>query len=77
MAEIQWWYAREDEQFGPVSAAELRRLASQGGLSPGDLVWREGLAEWAPAARLKGLFPEDAARKQRRARTGPGRTHRR
>jgi hypothetical protein len=61
MAEIQWWYARGDEQFGPVSAAELRRLASTGGLSPGDLVWREGLAEWAPAARLKGLFPETPA----------------
>ncbi len=61
MAEIQWWYARGDEQFGPVSAAELRRLASTGSLSPGDLVWREGLAEWAPAARLKGLFPEAPA----------------
>jgi hypothetical protein len=61
MAEIQWWFARGDEQFGPVSAAELRRLASTGGLSPGDLVWREGLAEWAPAARLKGLFPETPA----------------
>ncbi len=58
MAEIQWWYARGDEQSGPVSAAELRRLASTGALAPGDLVWREGLAEWAPAARLKGLFPE-------------------
>jgi hypothetical protein len=61
MVEIQWWYARGDEQFGPVSAAELRRLASTGALSPGDLVWREGLAEWAPAARLKGLFPETPA----------------
>ncbi len=58
MAEIQWWYAREEEQLGPVSPAELRRLAGSGGLAATDLVWREGMAEWAPAARIKGLFPE-------------------
>jgi hypothetical protein len=61
MAEIQWWYARGDEQLGPVSAAELRRLAATAALSPNDLVWREGMAEWAPAVRVKGLFPEPAA----------------
>ena len=61
MAEIQWWYAHADEQFGPVSAADLRLLAATGDLAPGDLVWREGLAEWTPAARLKGLFPEAPA----------------
>ncbi|HTU26855.1 MAG TPA: DUF4339 domain-containing protein [Pirellulales bacterium] len=58
MAEIQWWYARDDEQLGPLSPGELRRLAAGGGLAPTDLVWREGMNEWAPAARIKGLFPE-------------------
>jgi hypothetical protein len=58
MAEVQWWYARDDEQLGPLSPGELRRLAASGGLAPTDLVWREGLSEWAPAARIKGLFPE-------------------
>jgi hypothetical protein len=58
MAEVQWWYARDDEQLGPLSPTELRRLAAGGGLAPTDLVWREGLSEWAPAGRIKGLFPE-------------------
>ena len=58
MAEVQWWYARDDEQLGPLSPGELRRLAAGGGLAPTDLVWREGMSEWAPAARIKGLFPE-------------------
>jgi GYF domain 2 len=58
MAEIQWWYARDDQQLGPVSPGDLRRLASGGGLAPTDLVWREGMTEWAPAVRIKGLFPE-------------------
>ena len=68
MPEMQWWYARGEEQFGPVSPAELRRLASAGSLSAGDLVWREGLAEWAPASRLKGLFPDPP----REPTAGPG-----
>jgi len=58
MAEVQWWYAREDEQLGPLSPGDLRRLVASGGLAPTDLVWREGMSEWAPAARIKGLFPE-------------------
>src|SRR5580704_11267203 len=58
MAEVQWWYARGDDQLGPVSPADLRRLAAAGNLAPADLVWREGLAEWAPAARIKGLLPD-------------------
>jgi GYF domain 2 len=58
MAEVQWWYAQGDDQLGPVSPADLRRLAGSGGLGPADLVWREGMGEWAPAARIKGLFPD-------------------
>jgi len=58
MAEIQWYYARDEVQFGPVTAAELRHLSASGGLSPQDLVWRDGMEEWAPAGKLKGLFPD-------------------
>ena len=58
MTEIQWWYAQGDQQLGPVSPAELRQLATSGTLTPADLVWREGMPQWAPAAKVKGLFPE-------------------
>ena len=58
MAEQLWFYAKNDEQLGPVSTAELKKLAGAGELAPDDLVWREGLDDWSPASKLKGLFPE-------------------
>lgn len=62
MAEILWYYARDNRQMGPVSSAELKRLAAVGQLAVDDLIWREGMDEWAPAGRVKGLFPlRDAA----------------
>jgi hypothetical protein len=62
MAEVQWYYARNDQQFGPVSAAELKQLAEAGRLSPDDLLWREGMEQWTTAVNLRGLFAtEDVA----------------
>lgn len=61
MPDIQWYYARNDQQFGPVSAAELKRLAEDGKLSPDDLLWREGMDQWATAINLRGLFSDDAS----------------
>lgn len=56
MAEVQWYYARNDQQFGPVSATELKQLAEAGRLSPDDLLWREGMDGWTTAINLRGLF---------------------
>ena len=56
MAEVQWYYARNNEQFGPVSANELRQLVDAGRLSPDDLLWREGMDAWSTAINLRGLF---------------------
>ena len=55
-----WHYSTgDDHQAGPISAKELNRLAASGELKPDDLVWKEGMPEWTPANRLKGLdFPE-------------------
>ena len=61
VADIQWYYARNDQQFGPVSAAELKQLADAGRLTPGDLLWREGMDAWTTAINLHGLFADDAA----------------
>lgn len=52
----QWNYARAGKQSGPVSAAELKQMASDGDLSPTDLVWKEGMTNWVPADKLNGLF---------------------
>jgi hypothetical protein len=61
MAEVQWYYARNDQQFGPVSAAELKQLADAGRLAPDDLLWREGMEAWATAINLRGLFDAEAS----------------
>jgi len=61
MPEVQWYYARKDEQFGPVSAGELKQLADAGRLSPDDLLWREGMDAWTTAINLRGLFTPESA----------------
>jgi hypothetical protein len=55
----EWYYARDNEPQGPISAAELRRLAGAGQLRPDDLVWHEGLTEWSAARNVRGLFEEE------------------
>jgi hypothetical protein len=60
MSPVEWYYARGNQQVGPVSAAELKRLAGGGEIRPDDLVWRDGLTEWAPARSVRGLFEEEA-----------------
>ena len=60
MTPIEWYYARGNKQMGPVTAVELKRLAAAGELHPDDLVWREGLTEWAPARSVRGLFEDEA-----------------
>jgi hypothetical protein len=59
MADVLWYYARNDQQFGPVSAAELKQLVDAGRLSPDDLLWREGMDAWTTAINLRGLFTGD------------------
>ena len=55
----RWHYERDGTRYGPVSDAELRRVALAGGLRPTDLVWRTGLSDWVPACRVSGLFPPE------------------
>lgn len=56
MADAIWYYAKHDQQHGPVSAAQLQELVTGGTLLPTDLVWKEGMDDWAPASEVKGLF---------------------
>jgi hypothetical protein len=61
MAEILWYYARDDKQFGPVSASELKQLADAGRITPEDLLWREGMEAWTTAINLRGLFADESS----------------
>ncbi|MEI6655675.1 MAG: GYF domain-containing protein [Verrucomicrobiota bacterium] len=57
LAPDAWFFTREGERLGPVSLAELRVKAQEGGLNPRlDLVWTQGMAEWKPAGQIDTLF---------------------
>jgi len=51
-----WFYTQKGERFGPVPFAKVKALADEGWLVPGDLVWGPGMADWRPAASVKGIF---------------------
>ncbi len=58
---MDWYYARNGEQGGPVDQAELETMAQDGRLAPDDLVWNETMGdEWVTAASQRGLFPAAA-----------------
>ncbi len=56
MAE-EWFYAAGEERRGPVSFETLSRMAREGAIGPGRLVWRDGLADWTAAEAVPGLLP--------------------
>lgn len=64
MAETEWFYGKDGKEHGPVSSDELRQLAQRGELAAEDLVWSDGMNDWAEARRVKlltGLFPPSGA----------------
>lgn len=55
---MEWFYEKNGAQQGPVSEAELRELLNQGEISPSNLVWKQGMGDWAPYA---SIFDEGGA----------------
>jgi uncharacterized RDD family membrane protein YckC len=52
----QWYYAQNNQQFGPVTWEALQQMAMQRILQPYDLVWSEGMANWQAATTVPNLF---------------------
>lgn len=53
----QWYYVKGGQRQGPVSAGQLKELATSRTLQQTDLVWREGMPQWVQATTVTGLFP--------------------
>ena len=49
---MDWYYSKNGQQEGPVSADTLRGMIVSGAVAPTDLIWREGMAEWTPAGEV-------------------------
>ncbi|TXI08321.1 MAG: DUF4339 domain-containing protein, partial [Rhizobium sp.] len=41
-----WYYAVGTQQYGPVSLLDLRGVMAAGKITPNDLVWKDGFADW-------------------------------
>jgi uncharacterized RDD family membrane protein YckC len=54
---MDWFYAQEGRQTGPVSEPEFERLIRDGAVTPETLVWHSGMAEWQPYGSTIGIPP--------------------
>jgi uncharacterized membrane protein len=58
---MQWFYIQNEQRIGPVDESELFRLAREGKLFPGNLVWNPTMGEqWMPASSVPDLFASAA-----------------
>lgn len=55
---MEWFYEQNGAQHGPVSEESLKSLVEAGDLQDSNLVWREGMEDWAPYA---SVFPPIAS----------------
>lgn len=58
---MEWHYAKHGKQEGPVDTATLQEKLQTGEVAPTDLVWKEGMPEWKPAAEVPELTVASAA----------------
>jgi hypothetical protein len=56
----EWHYSKNNQQLGPVTSTQLRQLAGSGQIHPTDMVWKDGMPDWVPAGKIKGLFATNA-----------------
>lgn len=47
---MNWFYALNGQQKGPVSEQEIVQLASTGVINASTLIWRDGLPDWQPVS---------------------------
>lgn len=52
----RWYYRIDEVEHGPVTAQDLRDLASMGGIRTEDLVREDGGEGWHTARKVRGLF---------------------
>ncbi len=64
----EWFCEIDGQQHGPLTAGQLKQLATSGQLQATHPIWKEGMQKKVPARSVKGLFdaaaPKSAAPKQ-------------
>ncbi|MFN9369246.1 MAG: RDD family protein [Planctomycetia bacterium] len=59
--EDQWYVGRKGQRSGPYTTGQLKQMAAAGQLVHSDLLWKQGLEQWVPLTKVKGLLPVNAA----------------
>ena len=54
---MNWFYAQNGQQAGPVADEELAHLVQSGIITPTTLVWHSGLAGWQPYSAVSATLP--------------------
>ncbi|MFT3990257.1 MAG: CD225/dispanin family protein [Luteolibacter sp.] len=49
---MQWYYSKAGTQHGPATQAELAAKIASGEVSPTDLAWKDGMADWLPVSKI-------------------------
>ena len=60
----EWYYTQGGQQQGPVSDQDIRQMVAQGRIQPGEMVWREGMANWLPPSQVAELGGTDAPQRK-------------
>lgn len=50
-----WFFVKDGQRNGPIGRAELDARIAEGAVDTGTLVWRTGMAAWAPAGSVPEL----------------------
>ncbi len=59
---MNWFYAKNGAQQGPLPTEELKTRIAMGEVSPTDLAWCEGMADWTPVGEIPQLKIEAPVR---------------
>jgi hypothetical protein len=49
---MNWFYAKDGQQIGPVEFSEIERLHAEGALNDDSLVWQQGMPDWVKISTL-------------------------
>ena len=52
---MEWYYASNGQQQGPVSQEQLMELFQKGEVKTSDLVWNETMTDWVPFGNVPAL----------------------
>lgn len=52
---MNWYYAKNGQQQGPLPTEDLKDRIAMGEIAPTDLAWCEGMGDWTPVGEIPQL----------------------